>query len=281
MRIQVEKIERYPTRPVYLLRDRRGSRKDRKNGMPVVLMMQDRVFLLKGDRLVKQAKDKNQQAIECIVKTSIDEYEEDTLRVSDEYLSSLLPPIKMAESLVEYQNKWCLKLNEAARNTGISPGSYHHYKSLLHGLAPSLRKSVDNDKLTFKEARAIADISDFTRQEELAEPFIDERLSSVHVENLIVNAKQNPKQSVASIIDDMGLGEPSEPDPPRLVPFKTNTNGKADDDDINKDAIELAGRLQLLSMTEVPEYKRLRLVSSLRILTSRANRTLETLARQR
>ena len=58
-------------------------------------------------------------------------------------------------------------------------------------------------------------------------------------------------------------------------------NGRYENDleGMQKDAFLLAGSLEKLASAEIPEYRRLRLVSTLRILSSRLNIALDHLNR--
>ena len=73
--------------------------------------------------------------------------------------------------VLDLQRKFSITQQQLAKKTGVTPGTIHHYESLIKTLAPSLKKNVMNKELTFKEARSIADIDDHDRQIDLAKYF--------------------------------------------------------------------------------------------------------------
>ncbi len=293
MRIAIDKILPDPGRPVYDNAHRAWARRRRQRRMPVVLADKGNFYLLCGRNTIDAAQRAGEELIECIVRQGVSDEEREELQLADEYFSSLLPPIKMAESFIHYREKYHVTQQELARRTGITAGTVHHYESLRKTLSPKLQENVDRGELTFKEARCIADLDGFNRQEELAQPFIDSRLSSVHVEELVARAKANHSMPSAELIAEFVTEEQKieEPEPKvEQVEDKQNghvpihlvrINGDASDDleGMQKDAFLLAGSLEKLASAEIPEYRRLRLVSTLRILSSRLNNALDHLNR--
>ncbi len=291
MRIAIENILPDPERPVYDKAHRAWARRRRQRRMPVVLAEQGKFYLLCGHNTIDAAQRAGEDVVECVVRQGVSDEEREELRLADEYFSSLLPPIKMAESFIRYRERYHVTQQELARRTGITAGTVHHYESLRKTLSPKLQTHIDRGELTFKEARCIADINGHRRQEELAEPFIDSRLSSVHVEELVAKAKANPSVSSEEIIsefvvDESKTGEKHVPETMNGVARNGNggiqidhVNGHYDDnlELMQKDAFLLAGNLEKLASAEIPEYRRLRLVSTLRILSSRLNIALDHL----
>ena len=293
MRIAIENILPDPERPVYDKAHRAWARRRRQRRMPVVLADQGKFYLLCGHNTIDAAQRAGEDVVECVVRQGVSDEEREELRLADEYFSSLLPPIKMAESFIRYRERYHVTQQELARRTGITAGTVHHYESLRKTLSPKLQTHVDRGQLTFKEARCIADIDGHGRQEELAKPFVDSRLSSVHVEELVAKAKANPSAPSDEIIAEFVVDEPKIEE--KQAPESTNgatrngngeihidrLNGQYDDnlELIQKEAFLLAGSLEKLASAEIPEYRRLRLVSTLRILSSRLNIALDHLAR--
>lgn len=293
MRIAIENILPDPKRPVYDRIHRAWARRRRQRRMPVVLAEQGKFYLLCGHNAIEAAQRAGEEIVECVVRQGVSDEEREEFRLTDEYFSSLLPPIKMAESFINYREKYHMTQQELARRTGITAGTVHHYESLRKTLSPKLQEHVDRGELTFKEARCIADIDGYQRQEELAQPFIDSRLSSVHVEELVSKAKANPTTAPGDLIAEYVIDEPVVDD--RVDEPVTNgvienghdlihserLNGRYENDleSMQKDAFLLAGSLEKLASAEIPEYRRLRLVSTLRILSSRLNIALDHLNR--
>ena len=292
MRIAIENILPDPERPEYDKTHRAWARRRRQRRMPVVLAEQGKFFLLCGNNTIDAAQRAGEDAVECVVRQGVSDEEREELRLADEYFSSLLPPIKMAESFIHYREKYHVTQQELARRTGITAGTVHHYESLRKTLSPKLQIHVDRGELTFKEARCIADIDGHQRQEDLAQPFIDSRLSSVHVEELIAKAKADPALNPADLIAEYVVEEPKAEIVVEPEPADETVNGNAgihlerlngryenDLEGMQKDAFLLAGSLEKLASAEIPEYRRLRLISTLRILSSRLNIALDHLNR--
>ena len=293
MRIAIENILPDPDRPVYDKAHRAWARRRRQRRMPVVLAEQGKFYLLCGHNTVDAAQRAGEDLVECVVRQGVSEEERQEFRLADEYFSSLLPPIKMAESFIRYRERYHVTQQELARRTGITAGTVHHYESLRKTLSPKLQENVDRGELTFKEARCIADIDGNHRQEELAQPFIDSRLSSVHVEELISKAKASPQTPSAELISEYVVDEPKvevvrQPEATTGAVVNghrrihgSRLNGSYDDDleGMQEDAFLLAGSLEKLASADIPEYRRLRLVSTLRILSSRLNIALDHLNR--
>ncbi len=293
MRIAIDNILPDPQRPVYDKTHRAWARRRRQRRMPVVLAERGKFYLLCGHNTVDAAQRAGEELVECIVRQGVTDEERRELRLTDEYFSSLLPPIKMAESFINYREQFHVTQQELARRTGITAGTVHHYESLRKTLSPKLQEHVDRGELTFKEARCIADLDGHDRQEELAQPFIDSRLSSVHVEELVAKAKAEPSITSTDLIAKFVVDEP--PTLKKVVevpPVEVARNGQAaihaerlngtyenDFEGMQEDAFMLAGSLEKLASSEIPEYRRLRLVSTLRILSSRLNNALDHLNR--
>ncbi len=294
MRIAIENILPDPERPEYDRTHRAWARRRRQRRMPVVLAEQGKFYLLCGNNAIDAAQRAGEDIVECVVRQGVSDEEREEFRLADEYFSSLLPPIKMAESFINYREKYHVTQQELARRTGITAGTVHHYESLRKTLSPKLQDHVDRGELTFKEARCIADINGHQRQEELAQPFVDSRLSSVHVEDLVSKAKANPAMDPADLIAEYVDDEPPAVEEQGV---ETVTNGvkkngydlihgerlngcyENDLEGMQEDAFLLAGSLEKLASAEIPEYRRLRLVSTLRILSSRLNNALDHLNR--
>lgn len=293
MRIAIENILPDPDRPVYDKAHRAWARRRRQRRMPVVLAEQGKFYLLCGHNTIDAAQRAGEVLVECIVRQGVSDEEREEFRLTDEYFSSLLPPIKMAESFISYRDKYHVTQQELARRTGITAGTVHHYESLRKTLSPKLQDHVDRGELTFKEARCIADVDGHQRQEELAQPFIDSRLSSVHVEELISKAKADPQKPSADLIAEYVVEDPKvEPVEHQHTTNGVEVNGHTtirggrmngsypdDLEGMQENAFMLAGSLEKLASADIPEYRRLRLVSTLRILSSRLNNALDHLNR--
>ena len=108
-------------------------------------------------------------------------------------------PIAFAAMLAAAQKEHGWTQQEVARQCrGITPGTVHHYTSLLN-LPPNLQRAVSQKKLRFKAARALADLdSDPTPH---AKTFMDGTLSTVHVERYVKLAKEFPAAKPEGLVD--------------------------------------------------------------------------------
>lgn len=295
MRIPIEKIKPSPSRPDYGTKRRAWARRRRPGRMPIILAEKGNFYLLCGQSNFNEAKRAGDKTIECVVRRGLSKEEQEELQLADEYFSSLLPPMKMAESFIKYRDRYQVSQQELARRIGITAGTIHHYESLLRTLAPQLKKHVDDGRLTFKEARCIADINDYERQEELAKPFVESKLSSVHVEELASKVKANPDTPVDDFVTEI-TRESEEVveatmatstresekagEGPQLKIVEPNGKPPSVDQELEvlqENAFMMAGSFEQLASIDIPEYRRLRLISTLRILASRLDVALHHL----
>lgn len=244
-----------------------------------MLIEDDRYVLLAGARKLRTAQEAGEKEVECTVKESVTDQERWELLLAEQYHSSLVPPMDLGQSFIEYRDKYDVTQQELARRTGITPGTIHHYESLIRTLAPGLGGKVNSGELTFKEARSIADIDDHERQLEIAKPFVDGRLSSVHVERIVGRAKNAPELSIDQIIEEVVNGKQpaKKPEPVEVEVQEAPQPRERNTESLENMVLHLAGELDALPMQVIPEYRRLKLISSLRILDSRLRSALMSL----
>ena len=196
-------LDGVPTRTTPVLRNRRGDRlesthrtinprpglpnepaatraaerhRGRASETPVVQPIADGGYmLLSGRRRVKAAREAGATEVEVNIRKRVTRQERQELRLSEQYHNGLVPPMVMAKEFYSYRRSHGITQQELARRTGITPGTIHHYESLIRTLDPRLGRRVDAGDLTFKEARSIADIDGHKRQREIAEPFLSGR----------------------------------------------------------------------------------------------------------
>ena len=178
-----------------------------------------------------------------------------------------------------FRENFSITQQQLAKKTGITPGTIHHYESLIKTLAPSLKKNVMDKELTFKEARSIADIDDHKRQIDLAKPFLSGDLSSVHVEKIVSLAKKHPGSEVKVIIESVTKGKQIIEEK-KVVPKNIIEENIIDFDSIDSRILKISAEIDLIQSEEIPEFKRLKLISSLRILQSRTQLALSSLNTQ-
>jgi ParB family chromosome partitioning protein len=267
----------HPGRPI----DDKALEELRKTGTPpgahkvVVRPVADRdgaYTIVIGERRWRAAQASHQTEIEVTLHENLDEQEASELQLSEFYHHENLPPMSMGKAFLRHRERFGVSQQELARRTGITPGTIHHYESLVRSLAPDLAERVEKGHLTFKEARSIADITDHDRQREIAEPFVTGRLSSVYVEKVVGYAKKAPTRPIQEVLEDVLRGTKaaakvkSTPEPaPRagvdLMRLETSV-------------LEVAGVLDALQLQSIPEYRRLKLISTLRILEAKTKSAL-------
>ncbi|MCH8103665.1 MAG: helix-turn-helix transcriptional regulator [Chloroflexi bacterium] len=187
--------------------------------------------------------------------------------MSESYHHESVPPMEMGRAFLNYRERFGVSQQELARRTGITPGTIHHYESLVRNLAADLGEKVRSGELTFKEGRSIADIEGADRQREIAEPFVSGRLSSVYVEKVVGHAKKNPGMPIEQILEDVLKGTRAE-DKVRKEAEPTPKTG-VDISKLESSALQLAGELDAMQLQVIPEYRRLNTISALRILDSK------------
>ncbi len=247
--------------------------------IPVVVPRSDGMFsIVVGNRQFRSAIASGEQEVEVEVREDLTAEQASELRLAEYYKASLVRPMGLGRAFIKHREHFNVTQQELARRTGITPGTIHHYESLIRTLDPMLGASVDSGDLTFKEARSIADISDFARQREIAKPFIKGRLSSVYVERIVGLAKSAPTLSVEEIINRIVNGERAQDIDQRhqADPVHTDT-GRFEPARLESTVLKLAGELDALQLKVIPEYLRLKLISSLRILDTRVGLALDFL----
>ncbi len=278
MKIPIIKIFPNPDRPRSNRPDgrRKPNRSVRSHRDPVVLAVGRGYLLLVGERRLDAAKKAGEVTIECTVKESVTPQERQGLSLAEQYFSSLTPVMDLGRAFMEYRDTHQMTQQELARHTGITAGTIHHYESLIRYLDPGLGEKVNSGELTFKEARSIAALEGHSRQREIAQPFIDGRLSSVHIERVIIRAKAARGLSVDQIIDEVlnGVPDPA-PEPAHVI--RPALPVEVDTQPIENAVLKIAGELDALQAQTIPEYRRLKLVSSLRVLDSRMKSAIANL----
>ena len=247
--------------------------------IPVVKKIKGSKYkLVSGAEKLHLAEEKGELQVECNLMNKLTKEQKGELDLRLLYQSSNICPINLGEEFLSFRKKFDTTQQELAKKTGITPGTIHHYESLIKTLAPSLKIHVQEKNLTFKEARSIADIDDLKKQLELAAPFLDGTLSSVHVEKIVSLTKKYPTVNVKDIIENITKGKPIvEKDSPSIDETKTLDHSIVDFSTIETRILDISAEIDLIQTQEIPEFKRLKLISSLRILQSRALLALSSL----
>ncbi|OHA64381.1 MAG: hypothetical protein A2842_00645 [Candidatus Wildermuthbacteria bacterium RIFCSPHIGHO2_01_FULL_48_25] len=247
----------------------------RKTGVPAGVQpvvvrpgeQQGTFTIIIGERRWRMAQAAGQTEIDVTVQENLDEQEASELQLSEYYHHENLPPMSMGRAFLRHRERFSVSQQELARRTGITPGTIHHYESLVRSLAADLAEKVEKGQLTFKEARSIADITDHERQREVAEPFVTGRLSSVYVEKVVGYAKKAPGRPIQEVLEEVLRGTKAA----AKVKKKPESGPRAGVDltMLETSVLETAGVLDALQLQTIPEYRRLKLISTLRILEAK------------
>jgi len=271
MKIETNLIKIQPDHPVFrhepvknLLNKRNSSQQK-----PIVVKDKNGFLLFSGEKVYRNAIKNNKSKIDCNIKEKIEDIS--SINLSEIYFSGLKPPTEIAKEFINFRKSHNISQQELSRRTGITPGTIHHYESLIKKLNPLLLKALDKGDLTFKEARCIADIDDFDIQQEISKPFISGEVSSVYVEKIIGNIKKNPKTPIEKIFKSVINGS-------EIKPAVKKENEIANSDSkglsIEEKILHFAIELDSVKEEEIPEYRRLRVISTLKILDSKIKSTL-------
>lgn len=271
MKISTNDIVIQPTHPIHKLEPIKNlaNKRNASQQKPILLKDKNQFMLYSGEKILRVAKNKNKGKIDCILKESI--LDIDALNLSEIYFSGLKTPTKIAKDFIEFREKNNISQQELSRRTGITPGTIHHYESLIKKLNPILLKFLDQGQLTFKEARSIADLDDFELQTNIAKPFIEGRISSVYVEKIIGNIKRNPKLSIDQIIKNVINGIEIKENKPKI---SEKIYPEKKEETIEEKILNFAIELGSMNEDDIPEYRRLRVISSLKILDSKIKSSL-------
>ena len=253
-------------------------KKIKKYSSPIVSKNTDGSFkIFSGTNQIIEAKNKGQKNIKCLLFEDLNDQAKLEIEIQNSYEVPQVNSLHLGNLLVAYRKKFKTTQQELARRTGITAGTIHHYESLITTLAPELTDHLNTGKLTFKEARSIADIDDTKRQLEIAKPFIDGKLSSVYVEKIVSMAKNNQELEIEIIIDNVINGKPIEKPKSQPQLLETKETKKKEMASIESRILDLSAEIASLQMKNVAEFKRLKLISTLRILESRVKLTLSFL----
>ena len=271
MKIETSLIKIQPDHPVFrhqpiksLLNKRNSSQQK-----PIVVKDKNIYLLFSGEKVYRNAIKNNKSKIDCNIKEKIEDIA--SINLSEIYFSGLKTPTEIAKEFINFRKSNNISQQELSRRTGITPGTIHHYESLIKKLNPLLLKALDKGELTFKEARCIADIDDFDIQQEISKPFISGEVSSVYVEKIIGNIKKNPKTPIEKIFKSVIDGNEITP---RENKEKEIINIESKELSIEEKILNFAMELDSVKDEEIPEYRRLRVISTLKILDSKIKSTL-------
>lgn len=273
MKIDLNDIKIQPEHPVFKYKPVKAllNKRNSSQQKPVVIKNKNEYLLYSGEKIFRTAKNANKSKIECNVKEKIEDIH--SVNLSEIYFSGLKTPTNIAKDFIEFRKINKISQQELSRRTGITPGTIHHYESLIKKLSSKLLAFLDKGDLTFKEARCIADIDDIHLQNKIAEPFVSGEISSVYVEKIIGNIKKNPKTEIDKIINSVINGKEIKPQRKNEHENKTIIEEEKNLS-IEEKILHFAIELDSVKEEEIPEYRRLRVISTLKILDSKIKSTL-------
>ena len=103
---------------------------------PIVLKHKNYYLLYSGEKIYRNAKNKNKSKIDCNIKENIKDIQ--SINLSEIYFSGLKTPTKIAKDFIKFRKTNNISQQELSRRTGITPGTIHHYESLIKKLSPTL-----------------------------------------------------------------------------------------------------------------------------------------------
>ena len=106
---------------------------------------------------------------------------------------------------------------------------------------------------------------------EISKPFISGEVSSVYVEKIIGNIKKNPKTPIEKIFKSVINGSEIKP---AVKKENEIVNSDSKGLSIEEKILHFAIELDSVKEEEIPEYRRLRVISTLKILDSKIKSTL-------
>lgn len=262
--VSLNKIDLADGHPGMSRQARRGGRSGvgPYSGEIVLLKEGDRYKLYFGSAKLQVAINANHRSAKAVVHEEMDELTRHELLLLENYCSATKSAVEIASLFVEHRKKFDLSQHEFSKRVKIAPGTIHHYESLILSLSPKLARMVQEGKLRFKEARCIADLKPHSRQLEIAKPFLDNKVSSVHVEQVIKIAKREPRMGVDTIVDKVLNGAKASATKTVKAPYTEKRS-------LELQILSVAGELAQLVFNPPSEIQRLQLISGLRVLDSR------------
>jgi len=193
--------------------------------------------------------------------------------------------VALGDMMLACRREHRLSQQELARRMKITPGVIHHYES-VSGLPGSMRDDIEAGRLTFKEARSLADLGwgreRYSRADprllEIAALFTSGRLSSMYAEPVVAAAKANPNADVDELVTlafklafKRAKMQPRDWDsPPVVIRRSLVVDTKA----LQTHILALAGEIEAWGMGEHSEVERMPVLAAARCLTDRLARVV-------
>src|SRR3990167_2192522 len=187
--------------------------------------------------------------------------------VAAAYAAKDLSPVSLGDLMLRCRRELGISQQELARRSGITPGTLHHYESCAL-LPEPYRGYAVNGRLTFKEARSLADLNHHDpRFDDIANIFVHGRLSSAYVESVVHEAKADPSAAVDVIVERALSDAPRKPK--SWTPTAKRERRCVDVTNIEAHILALAGEVEAWGIGEHCEVERLPVMAAARILCDR------------
>ncbi len=154
--------------------------------------------------------------------------------------------IELSRLTVRFRKATGRTYQEITKILDVTPGQVHHYVSLTQDLSANAREALAAGRIPFKVGRTLADLP-LQRQDALLPFFLSRRVTSVHVEDVIRQAKAHLDWSAEECIEPaLAIARQPAPQPePVAAEAPPDVNLV---EDIQRSALALAGKLQMLKL---------------------------------
>ena len=131
MKIELNEIKIQPEHPIFKYKPIKNllNKRNSSQQKPIVLKHKNYYLLYSGEKIYRNAKNKNKSKIDCNIKENIKDIQ--SINLSEIYFSGLKTPTKIAKDFIKFRKTNNISQQELSRRTGITPGTIHHYESLI------------------------------------------------------------------------------------------------------------------------------------------------------
>lgn len=162
-------------------------------------------MIIVGEMRWRAAKEKGEKEVDCTVQEAIDQQARE-MQFIENLDRTDIPDEELGRSFISYCQQYKCTMAELGRRIGKGRQFIEDRVAIITKLSPTLHKEGAKP-LTFTEKREIASIPSFKRQEEVAQPFIDGKINSTHIQKVCEIARKEPERPVEDIIDAVISGK--------------------------------------------------------------------------
>ena len=130
MKIELNEIKIQPEHPIFKYKPIKNllNKRNSSQQKPIVLKHKNYYLLYSGEKIYRNAKNKNKSKIDCNIKENIKDIQ--SINLSEIYFSGLKTPTKIAKDFIKFRKTNNISQQELSRRTGITPGAIHHYEKV-------------------------------------------------------------------------------------------------------------------------------------------------------